>query len=96
MTKFITLAMRVHGERVQHLAKEAAERTKGVTVKLLSGKYQGRLAKIDGVMFDERDNRWLFCCMVLRSDGSGKPLNTDIESRAYRCAEEFTEISSEF
>lgn len=69
-----------------------AERAEGRAVTLNTGKYEGRTARIEGVMSDGLD--WLFLCMVLRADGSG-PLNTDPESRSYRTTQQFTEVGTD-
>ena len=60
----------------------------GRKVRVLEGPYEGRQAIIDGVM--ALDGEFLFLCMVLRKNGTGK-LNTDGESRYYRPVREFEE-----
>lgn len=90
--KFVTGEMRMHGMTMHRLQREARERVVGTKVKILSGKYAGREAIIDGVTFDVHRAKWLFCCMVLRADGSGEILNTDGESRMYRGWDDFSEI----
>ena len=62
----------------------------GTKVKLLTGKYEGREALIEGVIPDEKHGL-LFLCMVQRADDKGS-LNTDTESRLYRPISEFREL----
>lgn len=60
-------------------------RTKGMRIILNAGEYAGREAIIDGVTLDAKSGGWLFCCWVLRADGSGL-LNTD----SYHIRADFT------
>ena len=56
-------------------------RTRGMIVRMLGGRYAGRRAEIDGAIIG-RDGEILYCCYVLRS-GSDEVLNTDAASRSY-------------
>lgn len=76
------------------LAKLVAEtraniqaRTKGKEVTMTAGRYKGRHAIIDGVILSDRCE-WLFCCWILRADGSGL-LDTGGDSRSYHAESDF-------
>lgn len=75
-----------HQAHIENIVKMYRDEYMGVLVKLTRGKYQGRTAKIKGIIAD--DSRILFLCMVLRADGKGV-LNSDGETRTYRPREEF-------
>lgn len=53
----------------------------GLIVTMTIGKYSGRKARIGGILI--QDGHILFCCLVLRADGSGKVLNSDMDSRSF-------------
>lgn len=68
-------------ETIAKMAADLQHRHKGRRVRMLEGKYAGRVAEIDGVTLDVTRGEWLFCCYVLRTNGSR--LNTDGASRQY-------------
>lgn len=63
----------------------------GKIVTLKTGKYKGRKARIEGCIPCHKHG-FVFCCYVLRKDGS--ILNTDGQSRQYRPRVEFELTSS--
>lgn len=76
--------------RRAHEAVEAIRhRTRGMMVRMLTGKYAGRLAEVDGAIIG-RDGQIQYCCYVLRSGSpTGEVLNTDAASRSYHSADKF-------
>lgn len=73
-------------QQVQEILSEYREKFVGKLVRLKSGKYTNRIARIDGVIF--WNNELQFLCMVLRADGNGV-LNTEADTRRYRPREDF-------
>lgn len=94
MTLICTKAERRLATLVQETRQKIQSRTKGMKVKMLGGKYAGREALVDGVRLDEMNGQWMFCCWILRADGSGL-LDTDGESRAYHNWMDFAPIVPE-
>lgn len=91
MTAFVFSADRALMAQFATAHKALADRNTGRMVTVLVGKYAGRKAKITGVTVDLEKGEWLFCCMVLRANGSGY-LNSDAQSRAYRPTWEFHKV----
>lgn len=64
---------------------------KGRIVTVLVGRYAGRKARIDQVIFSG-ENGFMYLCMVLRMTNDGVTpfvLNSDAESRSFRLRAEF-------
>jgi hypothetical protein len=84
--------------RVAALVEETRQimqkRTKGARVVMLKGKYAGRSALVDGVILHTSKAEWVFCCWILRADGSGL-LDSDGDSRSYHAASDFREEETE-
>lgn len=95
MTDLVTDDMRVAAKAMHDFIVAHQDKVRGTPVRVLVGKYAGREAVITEVHFDpfrKTERAWTFCCMVQRSDGSGKHLNADGESRCYRPPSEFEVI----
>lgn len=88
MTAFTSNADRALIAQLATARKALADRNIGRLVTILVGKYEGRKAKITGVSTDLEKGEWLFCCKVIRADGTGY-LNSDPQSRMFRPTTEF-------
>lgn len=79
-----------HAQTITIQLRVVQDSYKGKHVRMKSGRYAGREAVIDGVMYDEYHGCFMFCCMVLRLRGKpGEYLNSDGESRRYWRREDF-------
>ncbi len=77
-------------EDVYAMVQNISQRVSGMKVKMTRGKYQGRMAMLEGAIISHR-GQVAYLCMVQRADGDG-PINGDCASRSYLPADWFEEI----
>jgi hypothetical protein len=80
--KFLEIELVSNEQQIGKTIADYQREYLGKVVRLKTSKYKGREAVIDGVVYN--GGKFGFGCMVLRSDGSRIPLNSDGDSRAYR------------
>lgn len=68
-------------EEVAAMIQGISQRVQGMRVRMRGGKYDGRVATLEGAIFNH-DGRVAYLCMVERADGAG-PINGDCASRSY-------------
>lgn len=77
-----------HEVSIEIILKHYRNLCNGKSVRMLKGKYKGRVAIINGVMSDGSNGRLCFLCMVQRVDDTGC-LNSDGDSRSFLPREYF-------
>lgn len=69
-----------HNNEIERITQLYRTHYKGRPVKMVQGKYKGRIAQLDGVI--PWNGGLAFLCMVQRVDGTGA-LNSDAHTRSY-------------